>query len=428
MEKIKKRLIGVEDIAFDASGNGGKDSYVLSDGKNINVKRLNASYIPLTAELREKLTGAENIEDGLRKINDSIPDVTLINTLTEDVYVEFPSDATDEDINDTIKKQIKNLGGHTISFRFPNVSTLDIYQPLLWEGFYNGTVFIDCYEPDLYDGAAISGLFEFRNCSALIKIFSGAFHHTRSRYAINAYATPNIEVESCSFYGMETKESYAFGLTLSNVTFESNSFYYDAPAEILDVVGDSFRKLSDELETGKLIFKEDSKDAANIVTRGNRLILSGGETETRGGNLRLYGENYEYNGSESMSGGFALHTVLGGATKNVLIGRNDNGLLWGELGKEKNIEIIDSVGEKYIRFASGLQICWGEEDKGAESLVTLPKAFANTEYYAGVQTLGDDGHTYQLSVSDRTTTAFKIHGYDGGENRAKTWIAIGKWK
>lgn len=96
----------------------------------------------------------------------------------------------------------------------------------------------------------------------------------------------------------------------------------------------------------------------------------------------------------------------------------------------------------YIRFESGLQICWGQVWYSAlaanstnRTEITFPQAFANTNYRATVSPSADGGNTWHLGVLGIIKYAGKMSvGYrNGGTSALATtgyfdYIAIGTWK
>ena len=84
---------------------------------------------------------------------------------------------------------------------------------------------------------------------------------------------------------------------------------------------------------------------------------------------------------------------------------------------------IDSIGTDWVRFKSGLQICWGECSKTSVSDVTInfPKAFI-------------PGYPLSVSVSGQSSTIYAL-GWSvnkvviGNSNAGEfTYTAVGRWK
>ena len=162
-------------------------------------------------------------------------------------------------------------------------------------------------------------------------------------------------------------------------------------------------------------------------TNSNMLALRGGISYHNGASLVLYGkdETSEY------AGGFRL--IAHNGTNDVnLSGKPNGSLSWNG----KNVENVNDIGNKYIRFESGIQICWGTFDvaKGENyALVTFPVPFANNSYGISIQDInGSTSWTapyFNFLVYSRTTTAFKISTNKTVDDADSiSYIAIGKWK
>lgn len=94
---------------------------------------------------------------------------------------------------------------------------------------------------------------------------------------------------------------------------------------------------------------------------------------------------------------------------------------------------IDSSGTGWVRFKSGLQICWGEKHAPSTSPHSLPKGFKDTSYVVMVimATHSSDGTGYLtindcLRINTRTTTTFSLD--DGTGGLYILYLAIGNWK
>lgn len=104
-----------------------------------------------------------------------------------------------------------------------------------------------------------------------------------------------------------------------------------------------------------------------------------------------------------------------------LWGKPGGGLTWGN----KEVERVNSSGGDWIRYESGLQICWGGfGDATTLSTVVFPVPFSVTPNIQ-ISVYGQAPNA-QVNYSDLTTTGAKIYAQD-----TKTWgnwLAIGKWK
>ena len=127
-----------------------------------------------------------------------------------------------------------------------------------------------------------------------------------------------------------------------------------------------------------------------------------------------------------------------------LVGTSDEALTWtgGDYSSSGKIEIVDSSNfssdTEYIRYSSGLQLCWGWT--GVKSVVnntvlsfSFPKAFTSAPYVVCSMSRGENyWASFNENVSS-TTTAFIVgtfvaYGSDISGNVAYNWFAIGTWK
>ena len=126
--------------------------------------------------------------------------------------------------------------------------------------------------------------------------------------------------------------------------------------------------------------------------------------------------------------------IMTGAIKwdnNELLGNSSGSLTWAG----KVVERINTIGKNYIRFESGLQICWGNTEitgnNNATSTVKLPIAFKNTNYsVTGTGSFGklvSDISFGLVTIPTITTSNFTCKKLFG-EKSTFRWVAIGYWK
>ena len=116
---------------------------------------------------------------------------------------------------------------------------------------------------------------------------------------------------------------------------------------------------------------------------------------------------------------------IGGAQRPVYT--NSNGVITActATGSNGGLEGVQTFGTNYIRYASGLQICWASE-VGVTSTsvtVTFPVAFTAMPICACSQTNND----HMVNIYDVSATNFRTHTASGSGGNVR-WIAIGKWK
>lgn len=95
----------------------------------------------------------------------------------------------------------------------------------------------------------------------------------------------------------------------------------------------------------------------------------------------------------------------------------------------KPVELVNSSSTSYVRFESGIQICWGiSSDTSATAItITTPVPFTNQSFAkVAVPMWGDVATQPTVAVTDVSTTSFKAW-----KTRAEAlipWIAVGRWK
>lgn len=130
----------------------------------------------------------------------------------------------------------------------------------------------------------------------------------------------------------------------------------------------------------------------------------------------------------STAGGTMVGAIVGnpltltaddGNGNTVSLVENPNGSLTLN-GKE--VERVNASGEGYIRYESGLQLCWGVDGLTEQKTYTFAVPFANSpSIVSGINYLG--GST---SIGGLSETGFTA--YMSSYNHAFRWIAIGFWK
>lgn len=217
---LKKRLILKEDINFDVTGNGEKETFFTESGTPITGQKINASHIPLTAKGREK-TNSVSVDEALQNVADKIDNFTAADVLAEDTEIIFSTSDNAETIQNKINMQKKNLNGHTLTFLFPASLSQKLYSSFEWTGFYNGTVIIAGGSADnkisLFDQQDITALFRIIRCQCEVIICYFYFVHQHSEYGISAESSSAVIVENCNFSGIENADSYAVNKSVSNV-------------------------------------------------------------------------------------------------------------------------------------------------------------------------------------------------------------------
>lgn len=98
-------------------------------------------------------------------------------------------------------------------------------------------------------------------------------------------------------------------------------------------------------------------------------------------------------------------------------------------GGANNIDCsVDSLGDGYVRYSNGLQICFYQylANAGANTAITLPKPFINTNYISTLTSCGGEG---SCSITPNSTHIAGFSISNAGTNSLfVNVISIGYWK
>lgn len=123
----------------------------------------------------------------------------------------------------------------------------------------------------------------------------------------------------------------------------------------------------------------------------------------------------------SDSGAFYLYARNGNGSCG-LTGRANGSLTWNS----KEVEQVNSKDSSYIRYESGLQICWGTYISTLSSgwtTITFPVAFkSGTTPAANINS--SSGNSNYYAVNSLNNTSFKT----GGASNPIHYVAVGYWK
>lgn len=161
-----------------------------------------------------------------------------------------------------------------------------------------------------------------------------------------------------------------------------------------------------------------------IKFKGSGQIGTSGSAGNYG--LTLFGSENDFNrtlltlSAEKINPRFELQ-VGNGTTRKRLIGKVDGTLQWDT----KEVERVDSSGTTWIRFDSGLQICFGEYTNtlsdGTKTIV-FPKPFNNAPMVAS-----SSSSVENVRINSITSTKFES-SVDVSNTMYIRYIAIGYWK
>ena len=106
--------------------------------------------------------------------------------------------------------------------------------------------------------------------------------------------------------------------------------------------------------------------------------------------------------------------------------------------KGKAVERVNSSGANYIRFESGLQICWATitGDQGTVNTHTFPVKFSSTPTVIACGNMSTSTDTYSVdnsrivTIRSTSTTQFKwqISSPSYASGTAGRYVAFGQWK
>lgn len=234
-----------------------------------------------------------------------------------------------------------------------------------------------------------------------------------------------------TFLTKEVADNYYLGKSAQSLTPEQK-------AQVVQNLEGTFLPLSGGSMLGSINVKAKTESNASVycLTDGGEIqICTGGKTYevvTKGTALTLRSKPIEGVESEGeVSFGLDAKSASGNCS---FIGTSTGSLRW--LGRE--IERINAIGENYIRYESGLQICWGRVH--TESLsptkdtpwhLTFPVPFSVVPSIVSDAAVGFRAHLAGGVEAVGPTEAFGYYKYvqdHSAESADVSVIAIGKWK
>ncbi len=206
---IETRMIGAEDIYWDADGVDDIDSFTDRTGTERKITALNSGKIPLQASVRSQLPGMTTVTEALLKLAERTGSTSSYSILEEDLTVVLSADLTHSQKQDLIDEQIRNLGGHVLTFQFPESLDLTVSFNFMFTDFHNGKLVIDLNGIELSDAVELANLILVRDCVCHVEIAGGNLKHTHSAYAIRAVRCPQLYLKELGFTGTGLDTSYA---------------------------------------------------------------------------------------------------------------------------------------------------------------------------------------------------------------------------
>ena len=164
-------------------------------------------------------------------------------------------------------------------------------------------------------------------------------------------------------------------------------------------------------------------------TDDSHILIGGATAHNKGAWLALFGQ-------DAAEGGAFVLTARKNDTFKQLYGDVNDVLSWGG----KNIEAVDSQGNGWIRYSSGLQICWftaNNINSGWQgySNVSYPNTFANDDViitFCNRTDVNVSTGMHEIRIAAKTPTHFwaywLVDGAPTSEYIGGDFIAIGHWK
>lgn len=183
-------------------------------------------------------------------------------------------------------------------------------------------------------------------------------------------------------------------------------------------IGGPFLPLSGGTMKGTIVDTIGDTIKANSSSR--YITLWGGTAYTDGAWLALFGNTF----GDTRKGGFTLSTT--DSTKS-LYGYPDGRLQW----QAHEVERVTLRGDNYIRFDSGLQICWNEllNTNGA-SVVTYPVPFIKVVFPKLTVIYADGSAVWSAQSGQESAASFHCYSFCNNvlTQGAVSYLAVGYWK
>ena len=176
--------------------------------------------------------------------------------------------------------------------------------------------------------------------------------------------------------------------------------------------------------TGEIVINKFATHFVSNADDTQEVGLKGGPSGNPGARIVLRGRSQVGGG-----GWFVLRANSTASDAVELIGKPDGNLFWDS----RQIERVYDSGTYYIRFVSGVLLCW---DRASIALtnktISLPVAFADTNYSVSITAFGTTNFSDYISVISQTTSNFVLQQGDLAPGDTHTsacrWMAMGRWK
>ena len=196
-----------------------------------------------------------------------------------------------------------------------------------------------------------------------------------------------------------------------------------ATTEFVNTKASDYLPLSGGTMTGAITFNVNSVIARSGET--NETVIYGGPAGGTTSCIALRGKE------KSTDAGSLYIRTQDTSQSKTLLAKPDGTFTWGG----KNIERIESSGTNYIRYVSGLQICWGTMNvPGAavnDETITFPMPFKDGSSYnitVGRFWAYSKDENYHIKSTSGTGFTWSTIGTVSTNSHGYRYIAIGFWK
>ena len=289
---FNKRLLGKEDIDFDANGTGARNDFIGTDGETKELHKLNATHIPLSTSSRwDSITDVDN---AIGNLHNAIGAIAQIEVLPSDTTTTLDLAQGQGNCQEIVDASIHNLNGHTLTFQFTYTSgaEFDLTSTFEFSNFYNGKLVINLNNTTFSDGAInFDQLFSILNCECPVIIENGTLKAEASTSCTYCVKTKSVlSVEYCnivfSMYEDTTRVRYAFDtngvFSMHTGTTECNVAYVN-PETVLD------QETSQEITDIKDATTEHTEQLADLQAQIDELKGTGSVAEKNF--MTVFGEN-----------------------------------------------------------------------------------------------------------------------------------------
>lgn len=208
--RLRKRLIGAEDISFDTQN---RNETFQTDGTSFPLQRLNAAHLPVGADAAAYV-GKPNVSEALidheRRLRET---AESMSAMAEDTVVTFTANESAASRQSRVDAIPRNLGGHLLTVvHYPE--TMAVTAPLKLSGFHNGEIRLTGSYATYSSGNATALSLTDCRCRVLVMGLSFSFAKT----AISLTGCTNVQLSDCKFTGKDVASSRAVFASSSMLT------------------------------------------------------------------------------------------------------------------------------------------------------------------------------------------------------------------